>query len=165
MFNLFSAALVISTLAGSLFDLSVSVKIFVAYTAIFEGWIILMSRLEARKEIEPFSPPCYFNPDEIYVIRQYPLFFKFPYASRDFSAALSFIQLSTFLWVPWLLYQGAWLGAVAISLNFFIAAPLSMKLNPQLFLSRATGVDSISAQGQLNIVESIVDKVTSRQAE
>jgi hypothetical protein len=162
LFSLFTVAFILATLIGSFFHYAFPLRFFVGFVAVFEGHMLLMSLIESRKSIPTFSSPYYFNPDEVNVLKTYPLFFKFPAASRDFSAALSAIQLSSFVWVPWLIYQAHWIEAIVIGANFFIAGRLSMKLNPILFLSRATGIDSIIAAGQLGALQSALEKVLTR---
>lgn len=153
----------IATLVWSFFDPLWASKVFLfIFIAAFEGYIFLMSRAGQADRLEAFTEPLYLNPDEVVVIKKYNLFFKFPFASRDFSAALSAIQLSAFVWVPWLLYQGLWLTAIAIGVNYFIAASLAMQLNPRLFLSRATGGVALFAHGELMAIESALEKLMNR---
>lgn len=75
-----------------------------------------------------------YNQNEVYVIEKYPLFFKFPIASRIFSATFSGIQMSAFILVPWLLYGGLYVQAIIIGINYFIAGQLSVINNPKFFL-------------------------------
>ena len=121
-----------------------------------------MSRVGRPDALEPFTDPLYLNPDEVAVVKKYHLFFKFPFASREFSGALSGIQLSTFLWVPWLLYNGLWITAVAIAGNYFVASFLAMQLNPRLFLQRASGPAALYAQSELLAIDSALAKLTRR---
>ena len=101
----------IATIVWSFFNPLWASKAFLVLIAIFEGYIFLMSRAGRPDHLEAFTAPPDLNTDEVAVVKKYHLFFKFPFASREFSAALSAIQLSTFIWVPWLLYQGLWLTA------------------------------------------------------
>jgi hypothetical protein len=165
MFGTLISIGVFGTLIWSFFSPPLAAKVFLILVAIFEGYIFLMSRTGRPDQLEAFSAPHYFNPDEIAVIKKYHLYFKFPFASRDFSAALSAIQLSAFVWVPWLLYQGLWLTAIAIGANYFIAAPLAMQLNPRLFLSRATGAVALFAHGELMAIESALEKLMNQPKE
>lgn len=162
MFGTLISIGVIGTLIWSFFSPPLAAKVFLILVAVFEGYIFLMSRTGRTDHLEAFSAPHYFNPDEVTVIKKYHLYFKFPLASRDFSAALSAIQLSAFVWVPWLLYQDLWLTAIAIGANYFIAAPLAMQLNPRLFLSRATGTVALFAHGERMAIESALEKLMSQ---
>ena len=100
MFGTLISLGVIGTLIWSFFNPPLASKVFLTFVVLFEGYIFLMSRAGRPDHLEAFSPPHYFNPDEVAVIRKYHLFFKFPFASRDFSSALSAIQLSALIWVP-----------------------------------------------------------------
>lgn len=161
---------VIGTLVWSFFSPLWASNVFLVFFVIFEGYIFLMSRAGRPVTLEAFTEPLHLNTDEVAVVKKYHLFFRFPFASRDFSAAISAIQLSAFVWVPLLLYQGLWLTAIAIGANYFIAAPLAMQLNPRLFLSRAadaptgpTGVLArFSARGELMAIESALEKLMDR---
>lgn len=162
MFGTLISIGVLGTLIWSFFSPALAAKVFLIIVAVFEGYIFLMSRAGRPDHLEAFSSPHYFNPDEVAVIKKYHLFFKFPFASRDFSAALSAIQLSSFIWVPWLLYQSQWLTGIAIGANYFIAAPLAMGLNPRLFLSRPTGAVALFAHGELMAIESALEKLINQ---
>ena len=121
-----------------------------------------MSRVGRPDGLEAFTEPLYLNPDQVTVVKKYHLFFKFPFASRQFSGALSAIQLSTFVWVPWLLYNGLWFTAVAIGGNYFAASFLAMQLNPRLFLQRASGPAALYAQSELLAIDSALERLTNR---
>lgn len=154
---------VFATLVWSFFNPIWASRVFLfVFIAAFEGYIFLMSRAGRPDHLEAFTEPFYLSPDELTVVKKYHLFFKFPFASRDFSGALSGIQLSTVIWVPWLLYNDMWLTAIAIGLNYFIVAPLAMQLNPRLFLSRAKGAAVLFAHGELTAIESAFEKLTNR---
>jgi len=156
---------VIGTLVWSFFDPIWASSAFIILIAVFESYIFLMSRAGRPDRLEAFTEPLYLNPDEVAVVKKYHLFFKFPFASREFSAALSAIQLSVLVWVPWLLYQELWPTAIAIGANYFIAAPLAMQLNPRLFLSRAAGAAALFAHGEAMAIESALEKLTNRRGE
>lgn len=149
---------VIGNLIWSFFNPVLAAKVFIILVGLFEGYIILMSRIGRPDNLGAFNPPYYLNPDEVAVVKRYHLFFRFPFASRELSAALSGIQLSSLVWVPWLLYQQEWLAAIALALNFFIAATLAMQLNPRLFLSRASGVTALTASMELMSIQSALRK-------
>jgi len=163
---------VIGTLVWSFFSPLWASNVFLIFFVIFEGFIFLMSRAGRSNHIDAFTAAYDLNTKEVAVVKKYHLFFRFPFASRDFSAAISAVQLSTFVWVPWLLYQGLWLTAIAIGFNYFIAAPLAMQLNPRLFLSRAADrldalgpagvLARISEGGELRAIESALEKLMNR---
>jgi len=152
---------VLGTLIWSFFEPLWASKIFLfGFILAFEGYIYLMSRAGRPDNLEPFSEPFYLTPDEVSVVKKYHLFFKFPFASREFSGALSAVQLSSFIWVPWLLYSGLWLTAIAIGFNYFIAGWLAMQLNPRLFLQRgANGPAAVFAITELHAIDSALEKL------
>lgn len=161
MFGVLITLGVIGTLVWSYFDPLWASKVFLfGFIGLFEGYIFLMSRVGRPDGLEPFTEPLYLNPDEVTVVKKYHLFFKFPFASRQFSGAMSGIQLSTFIWVPWLLYNGLWFTAVAIGGNYFAASFLAMQLNPRLFLQRALGPAALYAQSELLAIDSAIEKLT-----
>jgi len=98
------------------------------------------------------------------VLRKYHLYFRYPFASRSFSSILSGIQLSAFIWVPWLLYNRLWIPAIFIGLNYFIAGPIAVKLNPRFFLH-----DAVENKGnryflsEMMAVDSVCEKILERQ--
>jgi len=161
MFGILITLGVIGTLVWSYFDPLWASKTFLfGIVGLFEGYIYLMSRAGRPDALEPFTEPLYLNPDEVAVVEKYHLFFKFPFASREFSGALSGIQLSTFIWVPWLFYNGFWVTAVAIGGNYFVASFLAMQLNPRLFLQQASGAAALYAQCELLAIDSALTKLT-----
>lgn len=163
MFGALITVGIIGTLVWSYFNPLWASKIFLfGFIGLFEGYIWLMGRVGRPDGLEPFTEPLYLNPDEVAVVKKYHLFFKFPFASRQFSGALSAVQLSTFIWVPWLLYNGLWLTAVAIGGNYFVAGYLAMQLNPRLFLQRASGAAALYAESELSAIDSAVRKLIKR---
>lgn len=128
---------VLGTLVWSFFNpLWASTIFLLVFVLALEGYIFLMSIKDRPHHLEPFSDPFNLNPDEANVVKKYHLFFKFPMASQQFSAAISLIQISTLVWVPWLIYSKLWIAAIAIAINYFIAERLAMQLNPRLFMHR-----------------------------
>ena len=149
----------IGCLVWSYFEPSLASKVFIISFTLYEGYIYLMSLTGQPRHLEAFTAPFYLNPEEVAVVKKYHLFFKFPMASSDFSAACSIIQLSSFIWVPWLLYQGLWPNAISIGANSFIAAYFATKLNPRMFLSRATGAMALVVQEELYTINSALEKL------
>lgn len=104
--------------------------LFIAVAAILELWVIIAN----KNKIKVKNDNNKYTWKEIEVIERYRLFFSFPFASRQLSAAFSGIQLAVFPLVPWFLYKGLYIQAVIIGLNYFITTQLSVILNPQFFL-------------------------------
>lgn len=156
---------VIVTLVWAAFQPNVAPWAFIAiFIALFEGYIALLLLRGYQKSIAPLAPPFEFTSDEVQAIKRYSLFFESPQLSRECSSAISLLGLSTFAWVPWLLYQSQWVPAIIIGLNYLVAGPLSLHLNPMPFLQRgALSQNNPVAVGELRVVESIIEKITRVQ--
>jgi uncharacterized membrane protein YfcA len=104
--------------------------IFIIFIVLLDLWIILahFSKIKLNNKNLKYSIK------EAEVIERYHIFFRYPFISRILSQIFSGIQLSTFVLVPWLLFNQLFLQAFLIGLNYFIAVNLSVTLNPQLFL-------------------------------
>lgn len=126
MLKLFILALTIATFfypnAGSIF--------FIVIAFILEINIFLMnlSKIKIKNDANKYTQ------EEEKVIGRYHLFFRYPMASRSFSAMLSAIQISALILVPWLLFKELYAQAITIGLNYFIAGQFAVILNPQFFL-------------------------------
>ena len=121
-----------------------------------EVYLILLSTFD-KPRIEHTD---LFSSVEIAIIQKYNLYFRYPFTAISLSTTLSFIQLSTFIWVPWLLYNHLWVPAVLIAINYFISALLSRKLNPQYFLRQAVekkGKEHI--RSEMLIVNKVCEKI------
>ena len=161
MIGIFISLGLLGTLIWSFFDPLWASRVFLfGFILIFEGYIYLMSRAGRPDNLDAFSEPFFFNPEEVAAVKKYHLFFKFPFASREFSGAISGIQLSSFIWVPWLLYSGLWVTAIAIGINYFIAGWLAMQLNPRLFLQQGVnGPAGFLAITELQAIDSAFEKL------
>ena len=92
--------LVFLILLFSFVEPEVATIIFIVLLVLFEGWLLLMNALSNPKLNVPL-----WTIYEKEAVKKYPLFFRYPIASKSFSSTLSGIVLSTFIWVPWLLYN------------------------------------------------------------
>lgn len=127
---------------------------FILIFALVEGYVLLGQRAAG---LNPDSQQ--WNLEEIVVLREYPLYFRFPMASRSLSGALSGVQLSVFLWVPWLLYNQLWWQAILIGVNYFLAGRLAFKLNPRGLLHHAV---EQKGKTELTPVMEAVDRVCEK---
>lgn len=160
MIGIFIQIAALITIIWSFFEPSLASKIFLfVFIVGFEGYIFLMWLAGKPRHLRPFTEPLFLAPDEVSVVKKYHLYFKFPFASRQFSGAISFVQILSFVWVPWLLYKGYWLTGVIIGINYFIAGSLAMQLNPRLFLQRATGAATLIAINELQAIDSAKEKL------
>ena len=96
------------------------------------------------------------------VIRKYYLFFCFPGTFRQLSGVLSAIQLSTVLWVPWLLYNRLWVPAIILGANYFLSGWLSTLLNPQQFLHHSVARGGKEFSAEMSLVDSVCEKLVRR---
>lgn len=152
---------VFGILIWSFFEPLWASKVFLfGFIMAFEGYIYVMSLIGRPDNLKSFSEPFYFNPDEVAVVKKYHIFFKFPFASRELSGAISGIQLSSFIWVPWLFYNGLWITAIAVAINYFIAGWFAMQLNPRLFLQQGlNGPAAFMIIDEFQAVESAFEKL------
>lgn len=111
------------------FNPSLGSWLYLGLIILLMGWISLVS----KQKITPKSPDKY-TPDEIAVIEKYPIFFQYPFVSRNLSATFSAIQLSTFILVPLLLIKMQYIQAIILGISYFFTAGYAVKLNPQFFL-------------------------------
>jgi len=141
----------------SLFQPYTAAIVYFLFIFLFEGYIFLTYKIPKNNWDHTL-----FSDQEILILNRYKLFFLYPFASKSFSSLLSGIQLSAFLWVPWLVYNKIWLFALFIGLNYFIGAKLSVKLNPILFLH-----DAVEKKGQKEYAEEmqIVDLISKKLLE
>lgn len=141
-------------LIWSFFQPLIAAIVFVTLIVLFEGWLLLSNIFW-----KPKVNTDYWTTEEQAAIRKYHLYFRYPFASRSFSSTLSGIQLSAFIWVPWLLYNRIWIPAIIIGLNYFIAAPLVLKLNPQSFFH-----DAVENRGNTDLLPEMmaIDSVSEK---
>ncbi len=160
MIGLIIIVSLLGNLIWSFFEPLWASKVFLfGFMLVFEGYIYLMSRAGRPDSLVAFSEPFRFNPDEVSVVKKYHLFFSFPFATREFSGAISGVQLSSFIWVPWLFYNGLWITAIAVGMNYFIAGWLAMHLNPRLFLQQGANTGHAFAMRELHAIESALEKL------
>lgn len=148
-------------LVWALFDPNTASWTFIAlFILVFEGYTLLLFRTDSRVPIEPHVPPYSFSPAEVKVVKRYYFFFRSPALAREWSSTLSLVGLSTFIWVPWLLFQAIYVQAAIIGVNYFLAGPMSLRLNPLLFLQRgAASGTNVVAGIELSAVQSVIEKI------
>ncbi len=151
--------LVIGILIWSFFMPFNASIVFLVLIILFEGYISLLSFSLKRT-----SDASKCSVDEIAVIRKYPYYFYYPFSSKSDSSNLSGIAISTFIWVPWLLYNNLWLPATIIGVNYFISGSLSQKLNPRAFLHDAVeNKGKMFLLAEMEAVDFVCDKILERQ--
>lgn len=140
------------------FDPTVASYSFVVFIIIFEGHILFANKINpAFRELD-------MNSDELAALNKYHLYFRFPFASRQYSTAISGVQLSTFIWVPWLLYNSLWVLAIIIGFNYFLTSIIAPRLNPRFYLH-----DAVESRGmsqylpEMEAVDSVCEKIAELQ--
>lgn len=151
--------LIIGIIVWSFFKPFTASIVFLILFILFEGYVILLNYSS-----KPTPDASKWSEDEITVLRKYPYYFNYPFTSKSDSSNLSGIALSTFIWVPWLLYNNLWLLAIIIGVNYFISTSLCTKLNPRSFLH-----DAVENRGkmfllsEMEAVDSVCEKILERQ--
>lgn len=151
MLKIISLAFIVWSFFGPI----IASTIFISFFVILEGWLLLV-----HFSNKPKYNLRYFTPSELKVLKKYHLYFRYPFSSKSFSSTVSGIQLSAFIFVPWLLFNKIWMQAIIIGINYFIAGKIAVKLNPRFFLHDA--VDNHGAMeftDEMNAVDSVCEKI------
>lgn len=161
--------LVLGILIWSFFQPVIASIVFIIFIVLLEGGLLIASD-SCNPKVAAYSFNRYnldeseWTPSEIKALRKYCLYFSYPHSSQMFSSTLSGIWGSAFILVPWLLYNHLWISAVVIGINYFIAGPLSKKLNPRLYLH--TEVESkgkVDLLSEMNAVDSVCERLLEHQ--
>lgn len=153
--------LVIGILVWSFFNPFTASIVFLFLIILFEGYVLLLSfSLKPRPDASKWSE------DEITVLRKYPYYFNLRLSSMLDSSNLSGITISTFIWVPWLLYNNLLLPAIIIAINYFISCELSRRLNPRAFLHyHVEKRGKLFLLSEMEAVDSVCEKILEHQEE
>lgn len=127
----------------SLFQPSLAGYVFATLVAVLVGYLFFIDWAN-KPSIEQSEK---WSKEEIEILRKYHIAFRVRFASRDFSCLLNAIRVSSFVWVPWLAWNAAWIPAAFLAVNFFLSRSLAIRLDPFYFLRRARDRDEmISSQ-------------------
>ena len=163
MFRVLICAVTVGTLAWSLENLIAGAWGFIVFCFLLESWLYALDWTQRPRRLEPNSAPHFLNADEVLVAKQFPLLFRYPLTAKSLFAGLSAVQLSAFVWVPWLIYRGHWPLAVPIGLNFLMAGSIAYKLEPRAYLSkRLSSPNEALAQqsgAYLKAIEGVFEKL------
>ena len=105
--------------------------IFIGFICLLEIWIVLAG----RTKIQVNNKNSKYTIDEVDIIEKYHLFFQFPVIARMLSKTFSAIQLSSFIFVPYMLFSGYWIQALIVLVQYFVVPQFAVTLNPQHFLT------------------------------
>jgi len=106
--------------------------VLIVYEILSVTFILFMSN-SARKKIKTKG----ISSEDIKTLKTYPLFFVFPLTSKNLSQSLNLIVLLSFILVPWLLINKAWIQAILLVIHYFVVAPLKVTLDPVFYLKDA----------------------------
>lgn len=110
--------------------------IFIIIVSMIEGYVLIVSKMGTSEDFNFID----WNEKEKILLKKYYIFFRFRATSVKLASVYYYIAMSSFLWVPWLIYnQSLFPLAIIFGLNYFLAFFLSKKLNPMQFNLDAIG--------------------------
>jgi hypothetical protein len=155
--NLMKFAVPMGLFVWSLFHPTLASYVFVGLAAVFVAYLFF---IDLANRPQPDS--LMWTPDEIKVIREYHLALRFPFGARDFSCYLNGIRWSSLVWIPWMLWNHLWIPAGFLTVNFFVTASLSGRLDPFFFLSDAINRGQMRFAGELATLQDVQEKLNER---
>lgn len=121
---------------------------------LFEGHSLLMYLTHKSKiNVKVTSRSPHFSLSEVAVIRKYPVLFMLPFAAMEYTRGLAAIPLSSYVWVPWLLYSGCYVQSAIIAVNFYAVGHLVIRIDPRNFFQQA--------MKRGNVPEWVLDEIQS----
>lgn len=158
MIGLIINAVAFSILIWGFFSPNTASWVFIGFfVVLFEGFLLLTYlAYKSRINVEVASPPYYFSHSEATVIRKYPVLFKLPFAAMEYSSGLAAIPMTSYVWIPWLLYSGCYVESAIIAVNFFAVGHLIIRIDPRNFFRQAI------KQG--NTPEWVLDEIQSYES-
>lgn len=105
---------------------SILIIILATLFNIFVYSVQYFGKIEANPEI--------WSEKEIQILKNYHIYFLYPFASKFNSSFASAIYLFGSILILWLLWNGLWIKAVIMLINAIAASFISVKLNPRFFL-------------------------------
>lgn len=150
----------IALLIGGFFNPSVASWAFIGFFVLLELYIVATQYSGKGLSSDKL------NERENELLQKYNVSVRYPIVSKNLSAALSAVQLSTFIWVPLLTWKKEYPQAVIIVLNYLPAGLLSQKLNPRFFLDQVAkkgkGIESVTAAIERDEITALMEKVYSK---
>jgi tetratricopeptide (TPR) repeat protein len=139
-----------------LWNASTASTVFLVIAGIIEAFVFIIS----RERLSPL-PEYNLTSREAEFFRKYSMYFRYGYTSRQWSSILSTINLASFFWIPWLIYQQQWIQAVIFVVNFFLVTRLVIITNPRhYFHERVERTKDNSCLDDMITVDTICDKIT-----
>ena len=139
MIGIFPIIIAVAVLIWGFFSPAAASWTFIGlFLAIFEGHSLVMYLTHRSKvSVEPNVPPHFLSSGELQVVRKYPVLFMLPFAAMEYTRGLSAIPLTSYVWVPWLLYSGFYVQAAIIAANLFLVGQLVVRIDPRNFFQQA----------------------------
>jgi hypothetical protein len=138
----------------SLFQPGIASYVFVSLDVVFVAYLFF---IDIANKPKPDSDV--WGADEIQVMRKYHISIRYPFGAKNFSFLLNGIRWSSIIWVPWLLWNHLWIPAGFLTIIFFLAASLSVRLDPFFFLSDAVKRGKYKFEEELAILQAIHAKL------
>ena len=118
-------------LVYSFWNINTGSLIFIVSCSLFNIYILLCNTAKIHIDESKWTK------DEIDLIKNYHLYFRYPFASKSFSATASGIYVFGLVLFIWLMIHGFWIKSGLVILNSLIAMAMQSKLNPLYFLHNA----------------------------
>lgn len=131
--------------------------IFVLVVGLFELYTLMMSVRKAPELKKDFAHKL--TSSELAMWKKYPTFLNFPITSRKMSSSLSLLQFVSIGLGVVLLFRGEYIWGILIGLNYFFAAPMAVKLNPQFFFHEQSQKGDSEALANFEDVSSTLEKL------
>lgn len=155
--NFIKLAFPLSLFLWSIFQPKIAAYVFTGISAIFVVYLFFIDIAS-----KPKPNPSIWSADEIMILKKYHLALRFSFGARDFSCFLNGIRWSSFIWVPWLLWNHIWIPAAFLIINFFITSSLSVRLDPFFFLSDAVRRGQYQFSSELSLLQELADKLKNQ---
>lgn len=133
------------------------VWVFVILVGLYELYALFMSVRKAPLLKDEIAHKLTLN--ELEMWKRYPTFLTYPFASRMMSSGLSTLQFISLALGIVLLFRGEPVWGVVIALNYFLAAPMAMKLNPQFFFHNQSQKGDAEASSNLENITTALQKL------
>ena len=156
--NILKFAVPLGLFFWSLFKPTIAGYVFVGIAAIFVAYLFFIDITN-----KPKPDPLIWNTAEIEALRKYHLAIRFPFGAKDFSCYLNGIRWSSFIWVPWLLWNHLWIPSGFLAVNFFLTSSLSVRLDPFFFLSDAVNRGQYQLEEELVALQGIQEKLNEQR--
>ena len=145
-------------LIWSFFQPSIASYVYLAFLLLFEGWLVSTYFLAKPKFVTESDK---WSTEELEALEKYHLAFRFPFAIRTITSSFSAITITTFIWVPWLLYKHLWIPGIAVGINcVFLLTYFQIRCSdPRPYLEKVVNAGNFKYYDELEAVNSIYEKL------